>query len=157
MVNTDPLRQLEGWAGALLAKLEAPARRNLAVAIARELRHSQQQRIASQKDANGVPFIPRKPRLRDRQGAVRRRAAMFTKLRTAKWLRISGTADAAEVGFAGRVARIARIHQEGLRDRAASTAPELRYPQRTQLGFNDGERELIRGKILLHLQHKSSY
>lgn len=152
-MSTDPLRQLEGWAGALLAKLEAPARRNLAVTIARELRRSQQQRIASQKNADGTPFTPRKPRLRDRRGAIRWRAAMFTKLRTAKWLRISGTADAAEVGFAGRVARIARIHQEGLRDRAAPDAPEVRYARRAVLGLTNTDKELVRGLLLQRLLH----
>ena len=149
-MSTDPLRQLEGWAGALLAKLDAPARRRLAVTIARELRHSQQQRIAAQQDADGSPFVPRKPRLRDRAGAIRRRA-MFAKLRTAKWLRMSGAADAAEVGFAGRVARIARIHQEGLRDRAEQDAPEILYPRRAILGFTITDRERIRELLLERL------
>ena len=75
---------------------------------------------------------------------------MFTKLRTARWLRISGSADAAEVGFAGRVARIASIHQDGLRDRAAPHAPEVRYPQRVLLGFTNADRERIRDFLFLH-------
>lgn len=150
-MSTDPLRQLEGWAGALLAKLDAPARRRLAVIIARELRRSQQQRITSQLDAEGARFAPRKPRLRDRRGAIRRRAAMFTKLRTAKWLRTVGTADAAEVGFSGRVARIARVHQEGLRDRPASSTNEVRYPRRAMLGFTSEDRSVIRERFLQSL------
>lgn len=150
-MSADPLQQLEGWAGTLLAKLDAPARRRLAVTIAWELRRSQQQRIASQLDAEGAPFVPRKPRLRDRRGAIRQRAALFTKLRTTKWLRTIGTADAAEVGFAGRVARIARIHQEGLRDRAAPGAPEVRYPRRAMLGFTSADREYVRDLLLLRI------
>ena len=150
-MSIDPLRQLEAWAGTLLAKLDAPARRRLAVTIARELRRSQQQRIASQQDAEGVPFVPRKPRLRDRSGTIRRRAAMFTKLRTAKWLRTASTADATEVGFAGHVARIARVHQEGLRDRAAPDAPEIRYQRRALLGFTSVDRERVRVLLLKHL------
>lgn len=149
-MSADPLIHLESWAGALLAKLEPPARRTLAVAIARELRRSQQQRIASQRDAEGAPFAPRKPRLRERAGAIRRRA-MFSKLRTARWLRASGTADAAEVGFAGRVARIARVHQEGLRDRATLEAPEVRYPRRAILGLVSADRETVRDLLLRHL------
>ena len=150
-MSADLLHQLEAWAGTLLAKLNAPARRTLAVNIARELRRSQQQRIASQHDAEGSPFVPRKPRLRDRRGAIRRSAAMFTKLRTARWLRMGRTPDAAEVGFAGRVARIARVHQEGLRDRATPDAPEVRYPQRAPLGFTSADREQIRDQLLRHL------
>jgi len=150
-VSADPLSQLESWAGALLAKLEPPARRTLAVAIARELRRSQQQRIASQHDAEGSPFAPRKLRLQEKAGAIRRRAQMFSKLRTARWLRVSGTADAAEVGFAGRVARIARIHQEGLRDRAAPDAPQIRYLRRAMLGFTDSDQDIVRDKLLQHI------
>ena len=149
-MSTDPLRQLERWAGTLLTKLDAPARRRLAVTIARELRHSQQQRIASQHDAEGAPFVPRKPRLRERSGSIRR-AAMFTKLRTAKWLRIASTADAAEVGFAGRVASVARVHQDGLRDRATPSAPEVRYPRRALLGFTSADRERVRNLLLEYL------
>lgn len=152
-MSADPLHLLEDWAGTLLAKLEAPARRSLAVAIARELRRSQQRRIATQHDADERPFVPRKPRLRNRAGALRRQAAMFSKLRTARWLRATGTANAAEVGFAGRVARIARVHQEGLRDRAASDAPESRYPRRAMLGFTDTDRDLVRDRLLRHLAH----
>ncbi|GAA0680793.1 phage virion morphogenesis protein [Dyella marensis] len=150
-MSADPLSQLESWAGVLLAKLEPPARRKLAVTIARELRRSQQQRIAAQRDAEGAPFVPRKPRLRERSGAIRRRAAMFSKLRTARWLRASGTADAAHVGFAGRVARIARVHQEGLRDRPVPNAHEVRYPRRAMLGFSDIDRERIRDLLWIHL------
>jgi phage virion morphogenesis protein len=95
--------------------------------------------------------LPRKPRLRDRAGALRRQAAMFSKLRTARWLRATGITNAAEVGFTGRVARIARIHQEGLRDRAEPTAPEIRYPRRALLGVTGSDRERIRDLLLLHL------
>jgi phage virion morphogenesis protein len=148
----DPLSQLESWAGTLLAKVQPAERRRLAVAVARELRRSQQQRIASQRDPEGTPFVPRKPRLRDRNGTIRRKMAMFQKLRHARWLRAKGTADAAEVGFEGRVARIARVHQEGLRDRATPESPEVRYPKRTLLGFTPEERERIREIVLAHLQ-----
>jgi phage virion morphogenesis protein len=151
VVSADPLQALKTWAGTLLTQLGAPARRTLAVTIARELRRSQQQRIAAQRDADDAPFSPRKPRLRDRSGAIRQRAAMFTKLRTARWLRATGTADAAEVGFAGRVARIARAHQEGLRDRATPEAPEVRYPRRALLGFTPADRAMIREQVLRHL------
>ena len=150
-MSADPLIQLESWAGALLAKLEPPARRMLAVTIARELRRSQQQRIASQRDAEGAPFAPRKPRLRENAGAIRRSAKMFSKLRTARWLRAAGTSDAAEVGFADRVARIARIHQEGLRDRAAPEAPETRYPRRSMLGFTAADRQQVRNMLLHYM------
>ena len=39
---------------------------------------------------------------------------MFAKLRTARYLKTTATGEAAVVEFAGKVQRIARIHQEGL-------------------------------------------
>ena len=49
------------------------------------------------------------------KGRVKRE--MFAKLRTHRYMKAKGTADEALVEFAGRVQRIARVHQEGLRDR----------------------------------------
>jgi len=147
----DGLTHLDTWAGVLLAKLEPPARRTLARTIATELRRSQQQRIAAQLNPDGTAYAPRKPRLRDKRGAIRRRAAMFAKLRTARWLKANSSADAAEIGFVGRVARLARVHQEGLRDRVALGGREIRYPTRALLGFTIAERESIRTRVLDHL------
>lgn len=147
----DALNHLDTWAGALLAKLAPPARRTLARTIATELRRSQQQRIAAQLNPDGTAYAPRKPRLRDKRGAIRRRATMFAKLRTARWLKATSTADAAEVGFIGRVARLARVHQEGLRDRVSPGGKQIRYPTRALLGFTEAERESIRTRLLDHL------
>jgi phage virion morphogenesis protein len=154
VTSSDPLSQVEAWAGALLAKVQPSARRTLAIAIARELRRSQQRRIALQRTPDDSPYASRKPRLRDRNGSIRRRADMFTKLRTARMMRATGTADAAEVGFTGRVARIARIHQEGLRDRAAPNAPEVRYAKRTLLGFTETDLAMIREQLMRYLIDK---
>jgi len=89
MNNTDPGPALERWAGTLLARLAAPARRRLARVLALELRRSQQRCIAAQQDPDGAPYIPRKqPALRDRKGPIqRRKGAMFSKLRQARYLR----------------------------------------------------------------------
>lgn len=149
------LTQLEAWAGVLLAKLEAPARRRLAIDIGRELRRSQQQRIAAQKAPDGTPYTPRKnqgERIRDKRGQIRRRqAAMFNKLRAARWLKTNVTGDAIEVGFFGRVARLARVHQEGLDDRVSPGGKTVRYPARPLLGFTEHDRAMIRDRLLEHL------
>jgi phage virion morphogenesis protein len=151
----DALTQLETWASPLLAKLLPQERRRLAMTIARELRRAQQQRIAAQQAPDGTPYTPRKhqgDRLRDKRGQIRRKkAAMFSKLRTARWLKATVTTDAVEVGFFGRVARLARVHQEGLDDRVSPGGKSVRYPARPLIGFTERDRLLIRDQLLDHL------
>ncbi|MEN1677675.1 phage virion morphogenesis protein, partial [Pseudomonas aeruginosa] len=59
-----------------------------------------------------------------------------------------GDAQAITVSFAGRVTRIARVHQHGLKDRGERGAPEVRYAQRRLLGFTNLDLEVIRDRIL---------
>lgn len=150
----DDLSALEDWAGPLLAKLAPAARREAAIAIARALRRSQQQRIAAQKNPDGTPFAPRKARqqllgrkLREKAGRIKRRA-MFAKLRTAKLLKIDTDADGLAIGWAGRVARIARVHQEGLESEVAPGGAKYKYPVRQLLGISPAERDMIRDMLL---------
>ncbi|EOK5393417.1 phage virion morphogenesis protein [Pseudomonas aeruginosa] len=146
----DNLRALEDWAGALLAKLEPGARRQLNQQIGRELRRSQQQRIAAQLNPDGSAFAPRKPRqLRAKKGRIKRQ--MFAKLRHAKHLKVQSSADAIAIGFMGRVARIARVHQYGLRDRPERGQADVQYDRRELLGFTDADLDLIRESLLEHL------
>ncbi|QEY63359.1 phage virion morphogenesis protein [Metapseudomonas lalkuanensis] len=144
------LQALEDWAGALLVKLGPSERRRLTQTIARDLRRSQQQRIASQRNPDGSAYTPRKPRkLRSKAGRIRRK--MFTKLRTARHLKLQSTAERIAIGFLGRTARLARIHQYGLRDRPGRRAAEVQYSQRELLGFSEGDLQRIRDQLLAHL------
>jgi phage virion morphogenesis protein len=144
----DDLTQLELWAAPLLAKLAPAQRRQLAHTIARGLRRAQQQRIAAQKAPDGAPYPARKHRgesLRDKRGALRRKkGAMFAKLRTARWLKANVTNEGAEVGFFGRVARLARVHQEGGMDRINPNGPMAKYPARPLLGFTSTDHAMVR-------------
>jgi phage virion morphogenesis protein len=148
------LDTFESWAGHFLAKLEAPARRAALRDIARELRRSQQARIAQQKNPDGTAYEARKPRpkkhLRDKAGRIKRKA-MFAKLRQARYLRTETDAMGLAIGFAGRIARVARVHQLGERDRVAKGGPEYKYPARVLLGFTDDDREMIRNMLLAHI------
>ncbi len=55
---------------------------------------------------------PRKQRnLRGKQGHIRRKLEMFKKLRTARYFKVRGYSNCLTVGSAGRIARIARVHQ----------------------------------------------
>ncbi|ALZ84705.1 phage tail protein [Pseudomonas oryzihabitans] len=141
------LEALETWLSPLLQKLESRGRAQLARKAAQQLRRSQQQRIRAQVNPDGSPFEARKPRdLRGKKGRIKRR--MFEKLKMARYLKAKGTPQQAVIGFAGRVSRIARVHQYGLKDRAERRAPEVRYARRELLGLSDEELKDLGNSIL---------
>jgi phage virion morphogenesis protein len=145
------LEALETWAAVLLDRLEPGERSKLARSIGQELRRSQQKRVMAQENPDGSKYAPRKQRnLRGKQGRVKRKLAMFKKLRTASYLKVRGDSNAVTVGFTGRVARIARVHQYGLKDRAERYAPTVKYEQREILAFTSSDLDLIRDKLLFH-------
>lgn len=144
------LAPLDAYASSLISALEPAARKSLAREIAKALRASQSKRIAAQQNPDGSAFVPRKPQLRHRKGKVRR--TMFAKLRTVKYLKADGSPDAAIVRFTRDVERIARAHQEGLRDRVnRKTGLEAKYPERRLLGFTAADEALIAATVTAHL------
>ncbi|CRM58895.1 phage virion morphogenesis protein [Pseudomonas sp. 24 E 1] len=146
------LEALETWAAVLLDRLEPGERSKLARSIGQELRRSQQKRVMAQENPDGSKYAPRKHRdLRGKQGRIKRKLAMFKKLRTASYLKVRGDSNAVTVGFTGRIARIARVHQYGLKDRAERGATDVRYEQREVLGFTEADIDLIRDSLLTHL------
>lgn len=148
----DDLQRLEDWVTPLLEKLSVPERRALVRAIARDLRASTIATMRAQQAPDGQPWEPRKNKLRDERGQVRKRAQdMFVKLRTAKHLRAQATASEAMVTIAGRAERIARVHHFGLRDRVKPGGPDYTYPARPLLGITDAQMERVRDMLLQHL------
>lgn len=163
---TDPLQQLEAWAEPLLQALDGAAQRKLARTIAQDLRRSQAARIAAQINPDGSAYAPRKPQQQDqRRQKIKDRAgnkpgrvkpgrikAMFAKLRTPAHLRTVSDDQGPAVGFLGRVARIARVHQHGLQDKPSPNARTVTYPVRELLGFTPAEVQKIRERVLEALQ-----
>jgi len=124
------LEALETWLSPLLQKLGGS-----------------QQRIRAQVNPDGSPYVQRKPRdLRGKKGRIKRR--MFEKIGMARYLKAKGTPQEVVVDFAGRVSRIARVHQYGLKDRAERGAPQVRYAQRKLLGVSEKDLQLVRELIL---------
>lgn len=147
----NDLQALEEWAAPLLSRMDVKERRRLARTIATELRRSQRDRIKAQRNPDGTPYAPRKPQQwRNQQGAIRRRA-MYSKLRTNKWLKATTQGDTAVVGFFGSIARIARTHQYGLRDRVSKNGTTIEYARRELIGFTPSDRELVRDLLIDHL------
>ncbi|MBU9818441.1 phage virion morphogenesis protein [Rahnella sp. BCC 1045] len=143
----NELKPFDDKLSGLLASLSPAGRRKMAAEIAKKLRANQQQRIKQQKAPDGTPYAARKRQpIRGKKGRVKRE--MFAKLRTTRYLKANGSPDAAVVEFAGRVQRIARIHQEGLRDKPNRHTKPVQYEARSLLGFSTGDRQLIETTIL---------
>ncbi|MGP1086284.1 phage virion morphogenesis protein [Serratia sp. CY58181] len=144
------LKPFDDKLAGLIAGLSASRRREMAAEIAKRLRISQQQRIKRQQAPDGTPYAARKRQpIRSKKGRVKRE--MFAKLRTHRYMKAKGTADEALVEFAGRVQRIARVHQEGLRDRPNRHSRDVQYDARPLLGFGDVDRQIVENVIIANL------
>jgi phage virion morphogenesis protein len=134
----------------LLASLSPASRRQMAAEIAKRLRASQQQRIKSQQAPDGSPYAGRKRQpIKGKKGRVKRE--MFAKMRTARYLKAKGSNEAATVEFAGKVQRIARIHQEGLKDKPNRHSQPVQYDVRPLLGFSATDKAMVEKYILEYL------
>ena len=149
------LHALEAWAGALLAKLQPAQRRAINHKVAIDLRRSQALRIKAQQGPDGAAYPARKRRkeLKGKNGRIKRqKTAMFAKIRTSKHLKEKATGDQVEVGFFNWVARVARVHQDGLTDNVTKKGVKYTYPARKLLGLSESDRSLIREALLHHLE-----
>jgi phage virion morphogenesis protein len=135
----------------LLAALSPASRRKLAGEIAKELRKSQQQRIKQQKAPDGSPYQARKRQpLRAKTGRIKR--AMFQKLRTSRYMKATGRENSAVVEFTGKVQRIAKIHQYGLKDRPNQHSRDVQYVERQLLGFSREDKQDAEALIIHYLK-----
>jgi phage virion morphogenesis protein len=147
---SEDLKAFDTWASHLLSKLDGSARRAALRDVAKNLQASQRKRIASNRNPDGSAYAKRKPRLKDKVGRIKR-GAMFPGLRKAKYLKAEVTSEGVAVGFAGRIARVARVHQYGLTDAVSKGGPQHRYAERVLLGFTDADHEMIADVLLKHL------
>lgn len=144
------LNPFEDRLAALIAALSPEGRRNLSAEIAKTLRQQQQQRIKAQRAPDGSPYAPRQPQtIRGKKGRVKRE--MFAKLRTSRYMKAVADESAAAVEFTGKVQRIARVHQYGLRDKPGQNSQPVLYPVRPLLGFSEPDRQIIESAIISHL------
>ena len=143
----NELTPFDNQLAGLLASLTPAGRRQLAMKIARALRASQQQHIRQQQAPDGTPFAPRKsPPARSKKGRVKRQ--MFQKLRTARYLKASGTPQQAVLAFTGRVQRMAKVHQYGLRDKPSAKSREVQYAARPLLGFSQEDIKQVEALLM---------
>ena len=138
--------RLPQYTNEILQKMSPGERAKISRTIGREVRNSQKQRITSQQNTDGSSYAPRKKRLRDRmKGKVRNK--MFSKIKSLTYLKVMSNADSIDIGFAGRIARIARVHQYGLRDKVEKDGPTVKYDSRELLGFTAEEMDMIETEV----------
>ncbi|MEN4978969.1 phage virion morphogenesis protein [Erwinia billingiae] len=131
----DNLQQVDAWLAALLNKLEPAQRSRMLREVARDVRKIQQANITAQRAPDGASWEPKRVTARTKKGRIRRK--MFTKLKTAKYLKAQANANQAEVSFTGQVQRLARVHHYGLRDKVNRRGTEVKYAERPLLGLSD--------------------
>lgn len=84
----------------------------------------------------------------ERRQSVTKPDPMFRRLRTARFLKVRASSDGTEVGFSGVAARIARVHQYGLRDKINSSGAMANYPRRELLGLSKADRMAIAQQVI---------
>ncbi|MFM2041552.1 MAG: hypothetical protein RLY86_128 [Pseudomonadota bacterium] len=150
MTGVEGLDRLEQWLGQAIAALDPGARRQLFRTIGRDLRSRTARRMAAQVGPDGEKW---EPRVRDTPGKVRRVAKMMVGLRSARRLKSQAGPAGADIGWTGRTAAIASVHQFGdldYVDRKVSDT-RVRYPVRALLGLPDDDIARVRELILAHL------
>ncbi|PHM75685.1 phage virion morphogenesis protein [Xenorhabdus cabanillasii] len=80
-----------------------------------------------------------------------KKARMFKKLATARYLRLSASDKEAVIFFVPKAAKIARVHQFGLKERLRGKNMEVKYPARQLLGLTADDIAHIGEQILAHL------
>ena len=149
----NEFRPFEDKLAGLITSLSPAARRRMTAEIAKQLRASQQKRIKNQQAPDGTPYAARKRQpVKGKKGRVKRE--MFTKLRTNRYMKTNGTDNAAMVEFTGRVQRMARVHQEGLKDRPNRYSEGVNYEERQLLGINKGDSNIVEEIIMSYLYKK---
>lgn len=141
----DPFAALESWLTQALAALEPAARRALFGEIGRELRKRNQKRMSRQTDPDGKPWRQRKP---DNRGRVRKAAKMMQGLREARRMALKYGPGGAEIGYAGRLARIASVHHFGSVDAVTKGGPQVKYAARGLIGAPAEDVAWVRKRIL---------
>ncbi len=111
-------------------------RAKLSKQIGRDLRKNQGKRISAQKNPDGSSYTPRRKRLREQRGKIKRK--MFTKLKNTAHLKLLSTADAIAIGFVGTCSTYCPSSSGRFKGSCRNVVhPVWLYPKRELLGFTD--------------------
>lgn len=147
----DAIIGLNHWLDQIALRLEPGQRRELMRRLAQGLRVRHRDRIKQQRDPDGYRFIPRK---RNQIGRIKRQGALFQNI--GKQLKTEYSSDHAAVGFGGRTAFVAKVHQEGENIKPNKFAKATQYPIRKLVGLSKDDENWINSTILCFIFTKSS-
>lgn len=80
-----------------------------------------------------------------------RAAAMFRKIKMARYLRTGQSPDDAWIGFVGMLGHIASVHQYGEKDKPHPFSEEIDYAQRELLGLTAQDRDELLDVVIARL------
>lgn len=138
----DAYAGLEHWLDQIALRLEPTQRRELMRRLAQGFRVRQRDRIKQQRDPDGHRFIPRK---RNQIGNKKRQGALFQNI--GKQIKTEYSANHAAVGFGGRTAIVAEVHQQGKIIQPSKHAKPTSYPIRQLVGFDKEDEKWIKEQI----------
>lgn len=152
---TNDFAKLDNWLQQYAATLTPPARKKLMMAIMRELRRANAQRIAANVDPDGGKFEPRKPR-KSKAKRTPGGKAMFRKIRLARNMKIKAGTDEGELGFVNPlVGKTAAAHHYGQEDYVGKTRDgrtiRTRYAERRLFGFGPDDLRRIADAAIDHI------
>ncbi|MDV2469837.1 phage virion morphogenesis protein [Acinetobacter chinensis] len=138
----DAIAGLNHWLDQIALRLEPGQRRELMRRLAQGLRIRHRDRIKQQRDPDGYRFIPRK---RNQIGRIKRQGALFQNI--GKQLKTEYSPDHAAVGFGGRTALVAKVHQDGENIKPNKYAKATQYSIRKLVGFSKDDENWIQSEI----------
>lgn len=118
--------------------------------LAQKLRNNQKNRITAQQNVDGSSYAPKKPQRKRKGQRVRKK--MMNTIKNAKHMKIEHSKEGFAVGYVGRMAQVAEVHQYGLTARVdAKRGTSAAYPVRELLGISDDDRQMIDEMVLEYI------
>ena len=134
----------------LITALAPSARLKLMRQISVDLAKNQRKRITAQQNPDGTAFAPRKISLRRRKKQNRiKTKKMFSKIKSARFLKRTVTDNGLTIGYSGKISEIASAHQYGKTERHGRKIYHM--PQREILGITNEDKELVERLIMQKL------
>lgn len=116
--------------------------------IANELRRRNRLRVIAQQNVDGSPFPPRSSSA-SRADAKKKLLLWFL---DDKRMQANSGENWAEVGFSGRTAELAAVHQYGKTIKVFKNRPQVRYPIRELIGMRQADKQYVRETLAAELQ-----
>ncbi|WFF38040.1 phage virion morphogenesis protein [Moraxella nasibovis] len=119
--------------------------------LAQKVRNNQKKRITAQQNVDGSAYTPKKPQRKRRGQRVRKK--MMNTIKQARHMKIEQSSEGFAIGYVGRMAQVAEVHQYGLTARInAKRGTSAAYPVRELLGISDEDKQIIDEAVLDYLE-----